>query len=155
MAIMDLLNINLSKIPADGMKLEMTLDGDFFTALDQDRIKGGTVKVNLNIREHSGEVYTLKFVIQGEVTVECDRCLDDLALVVDAEETIKLTYDDESDSAADDIKFIPKNTNMYDASWDVYEIVELSLPIQRTHQVGECNEDMLSRICYNEEDECI
>ena len=61
---------------------------------------------------------------------------------------------DESDSTADDIKFIPKNTNMYDASWDVYEIVELSLPIQRTHQVGECNEDMLSRICYNEE-ECI
>ena len=154
MAIMDLLNINLSKIPSDGMKLEMTLDGDFFTALDQETIKGGNVKVNLNIREHSGEVYTLKFVIQGEVIVECDRCLDDLALVVDAEETIKLTYNDESDSTADDIKFIPKNTNMYDASWDVYEIVELSLPIQRTHQVGECNEDMLGRICY-ENDECL
>ena len=151
MAKVDLLNINLSKVPADGMKINVSLDTDFFTALDQSTIKGGAIIVDLFVREHSGEVYTLKFSIQGEVIVECDRCLDDLALVVDAEETIKLTYDDESDSTADDIKFIPKNTNMYDASWDVYEIVELSLPIQRTHQVGECNEDMLSRICYDNE----
>ena len=151
MAKMNLLNINLSKVPADGLKINVSLDTDFFTALDQNTIKGGAVTVDLFVREHSGEVYTLKFSVKGEVIVECDRCLDDLALVVDAEETIKLTYDDESDSTADDIKFIPKNTNMYDASWDVYEIVELSLPIQRTHQVGECNEDMLSRICYDNE----
>ena len=82
MAIMDLLNINLSKIPADGMKLEITLDGDFFTALDQDRIKGGTVKVNLNIREHSGEVYTLKFIIQGEVIVHTIIIVVFLALLI-------------------------------------------------------------------------
>ena len=153
MAIMDILNINLSKIPSDGMKLEMTLDGDFFTALDQETIKGGNVKVNLNIREHSGEVYTLKFVIQGEVIVECDRCLDDLALDVDVEETIKVTYGDESESSADDIKIIPKNSTMYDASWDVYEIVELALPIQRTHEIGDCNEDMLNRICFDQDED--
>ena len=153
MAIMDLLNINLSKIPADGMKLGMTLDGDFFTALDQETIKGGSVKVNLNIREHSGELYTLKFVIQGEVIVECDRCLDDLALDVEAEETIKVKYEDESDSFADDIKFISKNTTTYDASWDVYEIVELALPFQRTHAIEDCNEDMLNHICYDDTEE--
>jgi uncharacterized metal-binding protein YceD (DUF177 family) len=150
MKCMDLLQINLLKVTNEETTLSLDLHDDFFQNLDQNEIKAGNINLSLKIRESAGETFIFKFKIHGTVIVECDRCLDDLALDVEAEETIKVKYEDESDSFADDIKFISKNTTTYDASWDVYEIVELAVPIQRTHNIEECNEDMLSHICYED-----
>lgn len=146
--------INLSKITQEPTGFALKLDDNFFQNLEQNEIKGGDIHVDLKVRESAGETFIFNYAIHGTVIVECDRCLDDLALDVDIEETIKVKYEDESDSSSDDIKFIPKNTMTYDASWDVYEIVELALPIQRTHEIEDCNEDMVAHINFNEiEDE--
>ncbi len=153
MKCMDLLKINLTKVTSEGTYLSCDLHDDFFQHLEQEEIKAGNIHLDLSVREAAGETFILKFSISGTVIVECDRCLDDLALDVDVEETIKVRYDDESDSSADDIKFISKNTTTYDASWDVYEIVELALPFQRTHAIEDCNEDMLNHICYDDTEE--
>ena len=153
MECINLLNINLSKVTHEEHSLSLNLDDTFFQELDQNEIIGGTIHVDIKVRECAGDIFTFKFHINGTVIVECDRCLDDLALDVDVEETIKVTYGDESESSADDIKIIPKNSTMYDASWDVYEIVELALPIQRTHEIGDCNEDMLNRICFDQDED--
>ena len=154
MECMDL-KINLQKVNHEETSVSLDLHDDFFQHLEQNEIKAGNIHLDLKIRESAGETFILKFNIHGTVIVECDRCLDDLALDVHVEETIKVKYEDESDSSADDIKFIPKNTTTYDASWDVYEIVELALPIQRTHAIEECNEDMLNHICieFTEDEE--
>ena len=147
------LNIDLSKATREDQFLAFDLEDKFFKELDQDEIIGGHIHVEIKFREAAGDIFVFRFHISGKVIVECDRCLDDLALDVDVEDTIRVAYEDESESSADDIKIIPKNTTTYDASWDVYEIVELALPIQRTHDIGDCNEDMVERICFDKEDD--
>ena len=78
--------------------------------------------------------------------MQCDRCLDEMEVDVDTEDT--LTIHPEADDAAsgDDIRLLQPGTYVYDVAWDIYEQVVLSLPIQRTHEEGQCNAEMLHRL---------
>ena len=52
---------------------------------------------------------------------------------------------DEADET-DDIKCAPLGTNCYNVAWDLYELIETSLPILRAHDEGDCNPDMMSHL---------
>ena len=64
--------------------------------------------------------------LSGTVTVPCTRCLEALALPVEAQPSEVLT---------------PGEYPEWDLSQAVYDYVCLSLPIQRVHPEGECNPD--------------
>ena len=36
-------------------------------------------------------------------------------------------------------------------AWDIYELIDVHLPLQRVHPEGECNADMLSRFSIEED----
>ena len=40
---------------------------------------------------------------------------------------------------------VDAKTGKLDLDWTIYEIIETSLPLQRVHPEGECNEDMTGR----------
>ncbi|MBQ6244722.1 MAG: DUF177 domain-containing protein [Bacteroidales bacterium] len=63
--------------------------------------------------------------IAGSVTVACDRCLEDL--VIPVETSFEESYTPESDEL--------------DLRQDVYDFVCISLPLQRVHPEGECNQE--------------
>ena len=63
--------------------------------------------------------------ISGSVTVACDRCLEDL--VIPVETSFEETYTPEGDEL--------------DLGQDVYDFVCISLPLQRVHPEGECNQE--------------
>ena len=63
--------------------------------------------------------------IAGTVTVACDRCLEDL--VIPVETSFEEQYTPEGDEL--------------DLSQDVYDYVCISLPLQRMHPEGECNQE--------------
>ena len=63
--------------------------------------------------------------IAGSVTVACDRCLEDL--VIPVEVSFEETYTPEGGEL--------------DLSQDVFDYVCTSLPLQRVHPEGECNQE--------------
>ena len=63
--------------------------------------------------------------IAGSVTVACDRCLEDLVIPVDV--SFEETYTPEGGEL--------------DLSQDVFDYVCTSLPLQRVHPEGECNQE--------------
>ena len=63
--------------------------------------------------------------IAGSVTVACDRCLEDLRIPV--ETGFEESYTPDSDEL--------------DLRQDVYDYVCISLPLQRVHPEGECNQE--------------
>ena len=81
------------------------------------------------------------------LTIESDfdRCLERLELPVAVDTTFKLKDGDEADET-DDIKCAPLGTNCYNVAWDLYELIETSLPILRAHDEGDCNPDMMSHL---------
>ncbi len=140
------LHIDLAKASQQGSTLNISLNDSYFKELDQEEIEGGHVDVRLTVKPAQNDIYSVKVEVEGVAKVLCDRCLDELSIPVNAVETIKVKDGEEEDFDGDDLKYTEGRNCMYDFSWDVYEIVETSLPLQRVHADGECNPDIAGRI---------
>ena len=131
--------------------LHRMLENQFFEHLEQKEILGGRIELNLDLQSKSSGIYVADIQLKGQVEVLCDRCLESLSLPVEAAESIK-TIDDGAfaeyaDSETDDdlAMHVDAKTGKLDLDWTIYEIIETSLPLQRVHPEGECNEDMTGR----------
>ena len=49
--------------------------------------------------------------------------------------------------------YLEANNPCYDLSWQLYEIIETALPMQRVHAEGECNKDMVSYIMTTDDED--
>lgn len=141
-----LLHINVTQITSEPLSLRATLTDDFFTKLEQDEIKGGRVNLQAHVCHSAGDIYTVTVKLEGEVTVQCDRCLDDLSLPVKVNERLFIKFGIPAKGDNDDMLYAENGQLEYDLSWPVYELIETSLPLQRAHSHGECNPDMLRYI---------
>ena len=113
--------IPYSELTASRREYFWHLDGAFFAAMGGEDIIGADLEVLASVRyDGSAEV---SCSVKGSVTVECDRCLEPLALPVD------LSFDDDELEA----------DAFLDLRQDVYDYVCTSLPLQRKHPEGECN----------------
>ena len=149
----NLLNINLAQAAEAAKRLNIELTDRFFADLEQEEISGGEVRLDICVKPPVGNVYKVYVKAEGSVTVACDRCLDPLQIDVDTEDVLKIKDADPEDADAMDMLYLEANTSCYDISWQVYEIIETSLPMQRVHPDGECNPEMLGFIMSNSEDE--
>ena len=97
---------------------------EFFEIFGNEEILDADLEVTAGIANH-GLTADAVCVVSGSVTVACDRCLEDL--VIPVETSFEETYTPESDEL--------------DLRQDVYDYVCISLPIQRVHPEGECNQE--------------
>ena len=142
------LSIDLRHAARQSVERSFELDDAFFAGLDQDEIQGGHVKGTLRVEPLSADAFGVRITATAELRVVCDRCLDELIYDVDIDEQMQLRYGNPDDyvPAADDdadVRIIPETDLTADLSWDLYEFLELALPLQRTHDEGDCNPDML------------
>lgn len=147
----NLLNINLAHADEAAKRLDIELTDSFFANLEQEEISGGDLHAVIHLKASAPDIFTIQIHVEGKVTVACDRCLEPLSIPVDASDTIKVkdAAPDESDDP--ELRYLEARQSSYDLSWDVYEIVETALPMQRVHPEGECNEDMVSYIIREDE----
>lgn len=144
--------VNLRKVSPDDSPLCIHLDDAFFAALDQNEIIGGDVNVSLKVKKGAGDTFHFKYTMQGYARVLCDRCLEEVALIVDFTDSVQVVHgnpDDENDDAV----IIPFSQLTYDTAWDMYELISLHFPLQHIHPEGECNPDMISRFSTEEDSE--
>ena len=97
---------------------------EFFEIFGNEEILDADLEVAADVTHH-GLTADAACVISGSVTVACDRCLEDL--VIPVETSFEESYTPETDEL--------------DLRQDVYDYVCISLPIQRVHPEGECNQE--------------
>lgn len=124
----------------DSCQHEYALTNQFFTDINAPEIQKGNLKVSLSVKESMG-IYILNFHIEGNVVVSCDRCLDDLTLPVNTDETLKVKLGSEY-ADDDEIVIVPEEEGYINIAWFIYEFVALSLPMKHVHAPGECNQAM-------------
>lgn len=146
------MTINLREIPALTAPINLTLDDAFFASLDQDEIHGGEVNVTLKVDQRAGDAYRFAYHIEGTVRVTCDRCLEDVSMPVDFDDVIFVAHGDSEDDNGETL-IIPFSQLTYENDWDMYELINVHLPIQHVHPEGECNPDMISRFSSEEDSE--
>ena len=133
-------------------ELTFHLTDDFFALSDEFSIKNGDVDVKVLLEKISFGHFLLSFEIEGELIVPCDRCLDDVEVYVETEETFKVRYvmdvqigNEIFSSSEQDDEFdftLPDGETKLDLTWTMYELIELAIPLQHIHSDGECNLEM-------------
>jgi uncharacterized metal-binding protein YceD (DUF177 family) len=120
---------------------DFQLDNAYLSEIENSELLGGEAKVEavLNLREYD---FDLRIAVKGLVQVTCDRCLDEMDVAIDAEES-EWEWDEQ-----------PKQI---DLSWLAYELIIVNLPLVHSHQDGGCNPEMdallQDHLCTDVEDE--
>ena len=148
----NLLNINLAQAAQAASSLHIELTDRFFADLEQEEIGGGVVHAEILVKASACSLFNVYVKVQGHVTVACDRCLDPLTLEVQAEDVVRVKDADPDDADDPELHYLKANDPCYDLSWDLYEIIETALPLQRVHPEDECNQDMTGYILASSED---
>lgn len=138
------------KIDLKGLKdgdtcFSFNLGDDYFTAIDAQEVSKGDVNVELTIHRTGERYFDLDFHIAGEVTVQCDRCLDDMSLPVDTEHRLVAKFGEEY-SEDDDLVTVAEDDGELDTAWFIYEFIALSLPLKHVHEPGKCNSAMIKTL---------
>lgn len=149
----NLLNINLAYAAEAAKRLDVELTDRFFANLEQEEISGGDVHAEIFVRASAGNIFNVQIKVKGNVIVACDRCLDPLSIEVEATDNIKIKDAEQEDCDAPEMLYLEANNPCYDLSWQLYEIIETALPMQRVHAEGECNKDMVSYIMTADDEE--
>ena len=137
-------SIDLKGLMEDVTVREFDLDDEFFSALDGSQLEHGKLHVSVSIRKVTG-FFDLQFHTVGSVIISCDRCLDDMDQLIEADNHLVVKLGD-TYSEDDDTVTIDENEGMLDMSWFIYEFIMLAIPIKHVHAPGKCNSAMTQKL---------
>ena len=136
------------KVPLRGLSngshtFEYQADGEFFHTFGSEIVKDAICAISVVVTK-SRDFVKLDCTITGTVTVECDRCLDDLQIPIEVVRGLLIKYGSEEEEADvstgdDDVMMVEETAAQLDLSQFVYDYVCLALPLQMVHPEGECN----------------
>ncbi|MBO5187147.1 MAG: DUF177 domain-containing protein [Prevotella sp.] len=137
--------IDLKGLKEDETHVSFALDDSYFEAIDAPEVRKGNVSVDLIIRRTTDRYFDLSFHVDGEVTVQCDRCLDDMPQEIVTDSRLAVKFGDEY-SEEDDLVTVPEDDGVLDTAWFIYEFIALSIPIKHVHAPGKCNRAMIETL---------
>ena len=137
------------KIDLNGLKegittLNFDLGNAYFEAIDAPLTSKGNLNVELVIGRTS-DFFELNFHTEGVITVQCDRCLDDMEQCINTDNRLVAKFGDEY-SEDDDLITVPEDEGLIDVAWFIYEFIELDVPIKHVHAPGKCNPAMIEML---------
>lgn len=146
---------NQFMIPFKGLKegkheFSFDINKTFFEELEYSMINDGNVKVDMEM-DKQPTMLVFKFDIHGTIRLQCDRCLDNYDQPVDGERILIVKFTTrESDNRSEDIVILPEDAHEFDVGHQIYEYINLMLPIKHAHEFSaDCNQEMIEKL--NEE----
>ena len=125
---------------------EFPIDGAFFRNFENSQILDADLNADVWL-EKGGGWMNIEADVTGTVTVECDRCLDDVVLPMDFYCTMTVKFaKDLTDDQEDEFIIMDPAEGELDLTQFLYDYVCLNLPLQKVHEEGECNEQMMQKL---------
>jgi len=131
---------------------DFAVDAELFQAFESAEISNGNCHVSVHL-ERAEQRMTLEVQITGDVTVACDRCLEDCSMPIDYTGCLTVEITDTPGEYDGEVMWILPAEDTLDLSQYIYESIVLSLPYQRVHPDGGCDPEMLKRFRIVSEEE--
>ena len=141
--------IQFSGLKSGKYVFNYVLDSGFFEGFENEELKDGNVEFAVNL-EKSECYLMIKFTFKGQINSICDRCLGEIIIPVEGEQTLCVKFSDTETSEDENVVFLPEDAYQIDLAQWMYEYVAVSMPMQKIHPEGECDPEMLKYI-NNEE----
>lgn len=125
---------------------DFKIENTFFDALEYSEVKKGKVQVKV-IMDKQSNLLVLKFELKGVVSVECDRCLDEMDQPIASEQRLIVKLSDQLDEESDEMMVLPAGEHKIDVAPLIYEYIILAIPIRHVHpNEKECNQDVMKKL---------
>lgn len=125
---------------------EFPINGAFFKNFENTQIKAANLNAHVELEKGSGWM-KINCDILGEVTVECDRCLEDMEIPMDFTTSVAVKFaKTNSDPMDDEFIIIDPTEGELDLSQFLYDYICINLPLQRVHEPGKCNPVMIKKL---------
>lgn len=139
--------IPLNGLPAGKTRFSWQAGKEFFAEFDNSDILDADLSVEA-IVEKSGTYLGVDLRLGGGVTVQCDRCLEDLEIEVDELVPLTVKFGDEPDGAESsengrEIIYLQGEPESIDLSQTVYDYACLAVPMHHVHEDGSCNPEAM------------
>jgi len=144
MSKFELYNIVLKDIIDETRTFEFDLDKVFFKKIDSPEVQLGNVKAKLSVHKKVN-TYELSFILDGSITIPCDRCLDNMEQAIHYKEKLLVKFGDKF-SEEDEIVIVPESEGAINIAWFLYEFIVLNIPMKHVHATGECNKTMVGKL---------
>jgi uncharacterized metal-binding protein YceD (DUF177 family) len=138
--------IAISGLPTGKHLFSFKISDAFFVDFEGSEVQQASVEAAVTVIKNTGLIQ-LEVQLTGDVTVPCDRCLDDLKVPIAFRGTpvVKLATGDEY-TDDDDVLWIDLDAGGVDLTQYFYDSLILSLPLQRIHDVEQCNKEMIEKL---------
>ena len=138
------------KIPFTGLKLgvhefSFEVTETFFESDDYLEIEKANCHVNLTLEKQS-TMLVLTFEISGLVTVPCDRCSYPTEVEANGEYGLIAKFSEMELQNTEEIIYLPPSEYQIDIQKFIFEFIQLSLPVKKTHLEGSCNQDVMKTL---------
>lgn len=124
---------------------EFNVDNLFFEEFDCFEFEKLSFKIDLEFEKQS-TMMLLTFNIAGNITVPCDRCLDEVEIDVDGEEKLIVKFGNEEYDETDEILVLPEHEYELNVAKYIYEYININLPQKRVHPEGLCDQDVIDKL---------
>ncbi|PVX50908.1 uncharacterized metal-binding protein YceD (DUF177 family) [Balneicella halophila] len=126
-------------------RYDFKLDTAFFESYHTLSEYSGEVEVTVVFfKQDSKKELTVS--MEGTLETICDRCLDPLDLPFSVEGHYYLKEAEEGEEEKDDVVFVAPDDTHVELSQLFYELVMIGLPQKKTHQIENCNKEMLQKL---------
>jgi len=125
------------------------INDGFFAAIEESEVQHGKLTAAVELEKKSSFL-PLAVRINGNVTVACDRCLDELSVPVafHGMPVVKFAAATQLEEMNEekDLLWIDAGKKELDLTQYFYDSIILSLPIQRVHETEQCNKEMIEKL---------
>jgi len=142
--------INFGSLPDDFHEFEFEVTDSFFDQYENSIVHKGTVDVLVTL-EKKQNMLLLDFTMDGVITVQCDRCLEDLDIDISSYNELIVKLGEERGEESEDVIILPSKDHELDVSQYIYEYINVLVPLRNVHPDDEngnstCNPDILKAI---------
>lgn len=146
-------------MPASESKFRWHAGKEFLGSFGNTEIKDADIEAVCSVNK-SGNWFGVDLLLKGMVTVECDRCLEDLDIPIDR--VVKLSVKFSADAAGDvqdqvegerEVVCFPSDESSLDLTQIAYDYICLSLPLVKVHPEGKCNPQVMKYLANQNTEE--
>ena len=130
--MLKLFNINNSSLNIGNHEFDWDIDNTFFEALTEPIINKGQLKVVAKVQK-SEHMVLVDLIISGNVTLECDRSLEEFLFPLETETRHFFKFASEFEELSEDVTNIPFNTEKINIAQLIYETIGIAVPMKKLH----------------------
>ncbi|MCP3660626.1 MAG: DUF177 domain-containing protein [Bacteroidetes bacterium] len=127
-------DINILRLKNTPRKFNFELNKEFFSLYEFNFIKAGKVKAEvLLIEETKNNLLKMKFHLEGDIELECDRSLEKFLYPINIDKEVIFEFGDKDEEINVDHYVINKEATYINIAQHLHDFIVLEAPIKKLH----------------------